>query len=73
MNSAAPKLQIPTPGQLWTEKQLDALNPCLERMGAIERVGWALEYLPGNPVDFAFSVHLAMSSPHGTPGLRTVP
>lgn len=50
MSSAVPKLQIPTPGQAWTERQLDALNPCLERMGAIERVDWALDYLPGKPV-----------------------
>lgn len=43
-------LCIPRPGQTWTGGQLGAVNPCLERMRADERVRWALDYLPERPV-----------------------
>jgi len=46
MSSAALKLCIPKPGQLWNSSQLAAVNPCLERMSAPERVQWSLDYLP---------------------------
>jgi len=48
MSSPALKLCIPQPGQVWKPTQLAAVNPCLERMGATERVEWALQYLPPN-------------------------
>lgn len=44
------ELCIPRPGQAWTEAQLSAVNPGLEAMSAAERVGWALDYLPDQPV-----------------------
>lgn len=50
MSSAALKLCIPKPGQDWNEAQLAAVNPCLERMGAVRRVQWALDYMPRNRV-----------------------
>lgn len=50
MSSSALELCIPRPGQPWTQGQADAVNPCLERMGAAERVQWALDYLPGRHV-----------------------
>jgi phosphoadenosine phosphosulfate reductase len=43
-------LCIPQPGQVWSEAQLSAVNPCLERLGALERVQWALDYLPSQAV-----------------------
>lgn len=43
-------LCIPRPGQTWTDDQLGSVNPCLENMEAIERVQWALDYLPDNPI-----------------------
>lgn len=43
-------LCIPGPGQAWTVKQLEAVNPCLEQMSAPERVEWAFEFLPGQAV-----------------------
>jgi phosphoadenosine phosphosulfate reductase len=46
MSAAALELCIPRPGQPWTAAQLDAVNPCLERMDAVERVRWALDFLP---------------------------
>ena len=50
MNGAALKLQVPQPGSSWSEAQLEAVNPCLERMAAGQRVEWALGYLPETPV-----------------------
>jgi phosphoadenosine phosphosulfate reductase len=50
VKGAALKLCIPRPGQLWNAAQLAAVNPCLERMSAPERVDWALDYLPEKQV-----------------------
>ena len=50
MSGSALKLCIPRPGQLWNPVQLAAVNPCLERMSAPERIDWALDYLPENQV-----------------------
>ena len=50
MSSAALKLCIPEPGQAWNESQLAAVNPCLERMSALDRVQWSLDYLPRQQV-----------------------
>lgn len=50
MSGAALKLCIPEPGRAWSEAQLDSVTPCLERLPAAERVAWALEYLPGEPI-----------------------
>ena len=47
MSQAALKLCVPEPGRTWTEAQLESVTPCLERMGAAERVEWALDFLPG--------------------------
>ena len=54
MSAATLELCIPRPGQPWTPGQVAAVNPCLERMDAAERVRWALDYLP--------SVHVMSSS-----------
>lgn len=45
-----PSLCIPGPGQEWTNKQLEAVDPCLRGMTAAARVQWALDYLPDQPV-----------------------
>ena len=50
MASAALKLCVPEPGQSWSEAQLFAVTPCLERLTAAERVQWALDYLPDKPI-----------------------
>ncbi len=50
MNQPALSLCIPRPGQQWTQGQLDAINPCLEKMPAEERVRWALDFLPDQAV-----------------------
>lgn len=50
MNATPLKLCIPGPGQAWTPSRLKAINPCLEKMTAGERVRWALEFLPRQPV-----------------------
>lgn len=52
MNCAAEslRLRIPEPGRPWTESQLEAVNPCLEGMAAQERVQWALDFLPAEPI-----------------------
>jgi len=44
------KLCVPQPHQSWSEKQIEAIIPFLERLPAIERVQWALDYLPGQPI-----------------------
>ncbi len=46
MSNAELNLCIPKPGQAWNSSQLAAVNPCLERMSAVERVQWSLDYLP---------------------------
>jgi phosphoadenosine phosphosulfate reductase len=50
MSEQALKLCIPRPGQHWTQQQLDAVNPCLEKMSAQDRVQWALDFLPDQVV-----------------------
>jgi phosphoadenosine phosphosulfate reductase len=50
MSAAALELCIPRPGERWTPAQLDAVNPCLERMDAPERVRWAQDFLPAHHV-----------------------
>ncbi|HKJ16730.1 MAG TPA: phosphoadenylyl-sulfate reductase [Xanthomonadales bacterium] len=44
------ELAIPRPGQTWSTSQLELINPCLENMQAAERVEWALNFLPDQPV-----------------------
>jgi len=44
------KLCKPQPGQAWSSAQLTSVTPCLERLSADERVEWALDFLPGNPI-----------------------
>ena len=46
MSNAALKLCIPQPGQSWNTSQMMAVNPCLERMSAPDRVQWSLDFLP---------------------------
>ncbi len=50
MTRAALKLCIPEPGRSWSESQLNAVTPCLERLSAIDRVQWALDFLPDQPI-----------------------
>lgn len=50
MSGSPLKLCIPGPGQRWSEAQLDAVSPCLERMDAESRIAWALDFLPARPV-----------------------
>ncbi len=47
MPEAKLKLCVPEPQHGWSDSQLDSIAPCLERLSAIERVQWALDYLPG--------------------------
>ncbi len=44
------KLCIPEPGRNWSSSQLDSVTPCLERFSAAERVQWALDFLPDQPI-----------------------
>jgi len=44
------KLCVPEPQQGWSDSQLDAIAPCMEKLSAAERVQWALDYLPGQPI-----------------------
>ena len=44
------KLCVPEPQQSWSESQLKAITPCLEKLSAKERVQWALDYLPDQPI-----------------------
>jgi len=80
MSNAAPlrteclSLCIPRPGQAWTDAQLDSVNPCLEDMRADERVEWALDFLPEQPVmtssfgaQSAVMLHLVNSMKPGIP------
>lgn len=50
MTQANLKLCKPVPGQAWSSAQLGAVGPCLERLDADERVQWALDFLPGEPI-----------------------
>jgi len=44
------KLCVPGPQQGWSDAQLEAVGPCLEKLSASERVQWALDYLPNEPI-----------------------
>ena len=44
------KLCIPEPQHAWSDPQLASINPCLEKLSAAERVQWALDYLPAQPI-----------------------
>jgi phosphoadenosine phosphosulfate reductase len=50
MNATGLNLCIPEPGQSWNSSQVEAVKPCLEKMGAQERVQWALDFLPDNAI-----------------------
>jgi phosphoadenosine phosphosulfate reductase len=50
MSYKALELCIPGSGKAWSHTQIEAVNPCLERLDAAGRVRWALDYLPDNPV-----------------------
>jgi phosphoadenosine phosphosulfate reductase len=50
MSKAQLNLCIPRPGQTWTSKQTEAINPCLENKTAQERIQWALDYLPDQAI-----------------------
>jgi len=50
MSTAGLNLCIPRPGQTWNDAQLEAVNPCLEKKSAPERIQWALDFLPDLPV-----------------------
>lgn len=50
MHSCALELCVPGPGHAWSPSQLAAMTPCMERLSASERVQWALDFLPGEPV-----------------------
>jgi phosphoadenosine phosphosulfate reductase len=74
MSAASLELCVPRPGQPWTAAQLAAVNPCLERMDAGERVRWALDYLPNRHVltssfgaQSAAMLHLLSSARPGIP------
>jgi phosphoadenosine phosphosulfate reductase len=43
-------LCIPRPGQPWNNAQLEAVNPCLEKKTAEERIEWALDFLPDQAI-----------------------
>lgn len=47
MDGATLTLCRPEPGRPWGAAELRAVEPCLERLDARERVRWALAYLPG--------------------------
>lgn len=44
------KLCVPQPQHCWSDSQLESIAPCLERLPAVERVQWALDYLPGQAI-----------------------
>ena len=50
MSNSDLRLCIPEPGQTWSDSQLSVLNPCLEHMDAMERIQWALDFLPSQAV-----------------------
>ncbi len=50
MSGPGLNLCIPRPGQTWNDAQVEAVNPCLEKMTAENRIQWALEFLPDQPI-----------------------
>ena len=36
----------PGPDRIWTDERLAAVNPCLEKKTAAERIEWAMDFLP---------------------------
>ena len=44
------KLCVPEPQQGWSDLQVGAIAPCMEKLSATERVQWALDYLPGQAI-----------------------
>jgi phosphoadenosine phosphosulfate reductase len=48
--NAGLNLCIPRPGQPWNNAQLEAVNPCLEKKTAEERIRWALDFLPDQAI-----------------------
>lgn len=50
MSEAKLKLCVPEPQHSWSGSQLESVAPCLERLSATERVQWALNYLPDQPI-----------------------
>jgi len=50
MAEAKLKLCVPEPQHVWSASQIAAIAPCLERLPAAERVQWALDYLPAQPI-----------------------
>jgi len=50
MSAQRLELCIPRPGQTWSSSQVEAVNPCLEKMNAEERIQWALDFLPPQPI-----------------------
>lgn len=50
MSEAKLKLCVPEPQHSWSSSQLESVAPCLERLSATERVQWALNYLPDQPI-----------------------
>jgi len=50
MTKHALRLCVPEPGSSWSESQTSAMTPCLEKFSAVERVRWALDYLPQNAI-----------------------
>lgn len=50
MSEPALKLCVPQPQHHWSESQLKSIMPCLERLGASERVQWALDYFPAGHI-----------------------
>ena len=50
MTEHALRLCVPEPGSSWNETQTTAMTPCLEKFPAVERVRWALDYLPQNAI-----------------------
>lgn len=74
MSNNALKLCIPGPGSNWNEAQVSAVNPCLEKMDARERIQWARDFLPGKPIltssfgaQSAVMLHLLASSDQKIP------
>jgi len=50
MAEAKLKLCVPGPQHTWSAPRVEAITPCLERLPAWERVQWALDYLPAQPI-----------------------
>lgn len=74
MSTQSLQLCKPGPGEVWNESQLSAVNPCLEKMTAADRIQWALDYLPGNSLltssfgaQSAVMLHLMAENAPGVP------